>query len=195
MIYMVESSFVFYVTELFGIEILYWKSLKVTNESQVFELREYGLTVSIPDCSLPPHIKSCILTIGVSVSGEFVFPDKHNVISAIYCFQTIKGLKFVKPIQITMEHCANLEAWTESDLKIVRASCSDMTPPYVFKELPTSSKKYPSVKYISAEVNQFSMFTVCFPGSKFYTASLLINKTNPSILIPIMPKLLTNMVS
>ena len=129
------------------------------------------------------------------MSEEFVFPDKHNVVSAIYSFQMIKGLKFVEPIRITMEHCANLEEWTESDLKIVRANCSDMMTPYVFKELPTSSKKYPSGQCISVEANQFSMYAVCLLGSKFYTASLLINKTDLSILIPITPKLHTNIVS
>ena len=162
----------------------------MTDESQSLKLENYGLKLFIPDCSLPIGLKTCTLTIGVIGSGQFDIPRGHSVSSAIYGFQVFslsnEKVKFTKPFQVTMQHCANLEAVT-TGLKIVRASCNNMTPPYVFKETPTDTTA--NLHYVSLELNQFSYWTSTSPCSKFYSAILYIHRKKNEIIIAIIPKL------
>ena len=171
---------------------MYWTSIKVTDKSQSLKWERYGLKLSISDCSLPTGLKTCILSIGVIVSGRFNIPAGHSVVSAIYGFHVFTSsnerVKFTKPLQLSIQHCANLKA-VVTDLKIVRASCNNMAPPYVFKETDTTANISSTMHYVSVKLNQFSFFSSIFSQSKFYSAILLIHRKKNEILIAIIPKL------
>ena len=147
-------------TDLVGMEVLHWTLLEVTNMEQFFEWDYYGLKVFIPKNSLPLSIKTCTLTIGVSITGQFEFPDNQNVVSAIYAFHLSNEVKLVKPLRINLQHCAKI--CSPEGIFVARASCKDNSFPYNFKILSDKTvaltqDSYMGKQFVGFDLQHFSL--------------------------------------
>ena len=115
-----------------GVAVCGEASLVVTNSAQVFEWKEYGLKLSIPDGSLPKDYDSCKIRIIASLSGQYKLPSDCQLVSAIFWLRCEPVCQFAKPITVEMEHCAHLDG--ASSLCFVRAQCSQPRP-YTFRKI------------------------------------------------------------
>lgn len=119
-----------------GVDVLEEISLSVSQSSQSFNWKGYGLKLHIPTQSLPSNINNCIITIKASLSGQYQFPDDYYLASPIFwleCEPTVK--KFEVPLKLEIQHYAPLE--NSSRLVIVKAlSTTQEDLPYSFQVLP-----------------------------------------------------------
>ena len=151
---------------------------------QFFEWDYYGLKVFIPKNSLPLSIKTCTLTIGVSITGQFEFPDNQNVVSAIYAFHLSNEVKLVKPLRINLQHCAKI--CSPEGIFVARASCKDNSFPYNFKILSDKTvaltqDSYMGKQFVGFDLQHFSLFSLLSEEKKLYTAILFYREMKDTI--------------
>ncbi len=109
-------------------------TLEVTNSPQSVHWEDYGLKLNIPRDSLPPDIKSCTLTIKVSLSGQYQFPDDVELVSPVFWLACEPHCTFTHRLSLEIEHCALPE--NSNHLSMARAVCSQKDLPYTFEALP-----------------------------------------------------------
>ena len=106
----------------------------MTSSSQSFHWEGYGLKLKVPAQSLPSHINSCKITLMVSLSGQYQFPDNTELVSPVFWLRCKPQVQFEIPLSLEIEHCAPLENY--SHLHMTRALCSQKDLPYQFKVIP-----------------------------------------------------------
>ena len=80
----------------------------VNGKSDVFDLKEYGLTISFKCDSLPPNINKCKFSITAHLTTDICLPASSFLVSGIYHIATMPFIgNFNRPVEISMEHCAN----------------------------------------------------------------------------------------
>ena len=105
--------------------------VKVTKAAQCFEWKEYGLKLVVPSKSLSYGISSCTITINVSLSGQYQFPDGTELVSPVFWLRCEPNSKFEKPLSLEIQHCALPE--NSHRLFMVKAVCTQKVLPYSFK--------------------------------------------------------------
>ena len=171
-------------TDFVGMEVLYWTLLEVTNKKQFLELEQHGLKVFIPENSLPVGTRACTLTIGVSISGKFKFPDSRNVVSAIYAFHLSDEVRLVKPLKIEMQHCAKVSS--PESILVARASCKDESFPYKFevlsgKMVTLHQDSCMDKQFVGLDLQYFSLYSILSEEPKLYTAILFYQEKRDAI--------------
>ena len=114
-----------------GVQVLQETKFKVTKAAQCFEWKEYGLKLVIPSQSLHWGTSSCIVSIKVSLSGQYQFPDGAELVSPVFWLKCEPNHKFVKPLSLEIQHCALPE--NSHRLFMVRAVSTHSVLPYSFK--------------------------------------------------------------
>ena len=146
-----------------------------SSHGQQITMEGFGLNLHVPQGSLPAGMEHCILQIKASLAGQYEFPENSHLVSAVFwlCCETVS--KFTRPITVEIQHCAKSKNTT--NLKFVRAVCSQKQLPYIFKQLPggnfTSHSSYGVI-----ELNSFSGVGVTQEGSqeRNYLANLLFKE-------------------
>ena len=134
----------------------------VTNFSQSFHWEGYGLKLKVPAQSLPSHINSCKITLMVSLSGLYQFPDNTELVSPVFWLRCEPKVQFEIPLSLEIEHCAPLENY--SHLRMTRALRSQNELPYLFKVIHGGKfSKHSSYGVIG--LNHFCAFAVGQEGS------------------------------
>ena len=148
----------------------------VVYASKPFQWEHLGLKLYIEEGSLPPGIDQCTINIKVSLAGQYEFPEKCYLVSAILWLrcETIvpsSEFRFTKPVKVEIQHCAKLK--NASKLSFVRAVCNQKDLPYVFKHVPKGSFSTHSA-YGVIELYSFSGVAIVQKGSddKEYCYSL-----------------------
>ena len=78
----------------------------MTNSEQFFSWEGFGLSLHIPENSLPPETDCCTIHINASVEGNYIFPENSYLVSAVYWFRCVPKCKFSKSITLEIQHCA-----------------------------------------------------------------------------------------
>ncbi|MCG8625693.1 MAG: hypothetical protein MJE68_27305, partial [Proteobacteria bacterium] len=140
----------------------------------------YGLRLNIPEGCLPAGIEQCPINIKASIAGQYEFPEKSHLVSAIFWLRCEDVRKFTKPITVEIQHCAKSENTTNLKLSFVRAVCSQKQLPYTFKLLGGSFTSHSSYGVI--ELNGFSGVGVTQAGSedREYCSRLFYMPLNPN---------------
>ena len=112
----------------------------------------------LPENALPPGAEKCEVHVKASLSGQFQFPERMELISGIYWISA--PYKFAKPVTIEIQHCLRAEhAQYLSSLTYIVAKCTQENLPYNFKIL-SGGVFSPSSRYGSISLTQFSAFGI-----------------------------------
>ena len=84
----------------------------------------YGLRLHIPKGCLPAGMEQCTINIKASVAGQYEFPEKSLLVSAVFWLRCEDVHKFTRPITVEIQHCTKLQNITNLKLSIVRTVCS-----------------------------------------------------------------------
>ena len=80
----------------------------INGKADVFDLEEYGLTISFKNDCLPPNLKKCKVFISADLTTDITLPSHSLLVSGVYHITTIPFIEQLnQPIEISMEHCAN----------------------------------------------------------------------------------------
>ena len=153
-----------------GVEVCAETIVVVTSYLQNFIWEGFGFKLYIPQGCLPAGMEQCTINIMVSLAGQYEFPSKHHLVSAIFWLRCEPRCRFRVPICVEIQHCARSE--NISKLTFVKAFCSQKSLPYTFRQLGgrfTSNSSYGTI-----QLDSFSGVAVAQEGSedKEYIARL-----------------------
>ena len=149
----------------FSEEILGETNITVTNESQQFVWKGYGLTLDIEAESLPAHFQECHICIKALTpsSVQSCIPYDVSLCSAIYWFQCEPNCCFVKAITMRMQHCSKSE--DKSRLCILRADYHPVENESVHIEFEKLRGDFTENGIGTIKVNGFSLYGAGDEGS------------------------------
>ena len=130
-----------------------WKKKFVIEENCIahtIDCEEFGLKIHVPKGAT-----SCDIVVKAIVAGDFDFPKDTLLVSGVYAISVSK--KFLKPVQLEMQHCALLKNKQHTQLlKFVRA---DGTKPHKFTTLEGGVFQ-PDSQYGNIHCQNFSLFAI-----------------------------------
>ena len=130
------------------------RSFPLTLQARSFEWREYGFILHVPEESLPPGMTQTTVDVRVSLSGQFVFPEDFDLVSAAYWLSCPHN--FMKPLDVEFQHCAAITDPSHcSQLHFVTTKCTQKELPYKFKVLEHGTFSHHSL-YGRISLLQFS---------------------------------------
>lgn len=106
-------------------------TVTVTNATKSWEA--HGIQLEISEDSLPEGVDQCSLTIKVSLTGDYEFPENSHLVSAVYWIRCEPRIKFCKPMSVKMRHCAPRK--NAHLLSFVKGHCTQKQLPYIFKPI------------------------------------------------------------
>ena len=141
-------------------------SILVTSSEQLFSWQEYGLSLYIPENSLPDNLQQCSIHIKATIVGDYQLPQDTHLVSAVYWIECVPKCRFSVPLTLELQHCAKLDCISElcfikadleenSVFQIVASDCEHLTQTF----FPSSSS------YGLIELNTFSGYGVAKKGS------------------------------
>lgn len=169
---------------LHGLDIIGETSLLVTNKSQNFHWAGYGMKLHVPESSLPAGVEECRIDIKAALTGQFGFPERTVLVSAMYHIHS--KVQFSKPLTLEIQHCAKTPD-LDAKLEFVVAKHTQELP-YSFSALP-SGVFTPYSSYGSIHLSGFSLFGIILkwlssllpqagPTLKSYCAHVYYTKAN-----------------
>ena len=96
-------------------------TLTVTNKGLVYDWKGCGIRLTVPDGALPDDMNDVKLQVKVTLSGRYnSISENVEFASPVYWIEPIPPIKFVKPILVEIQHCADLQGSSSaSDLSFV----------------------------------------------------------------------------
>ena len=145
-------------------------SVLVTNSEQLFSWDEYGLSLHIPENSLPSNLHQCSIHIKATIMGDHQLPQDTHLVSAVYWIKCVTKCRFSQPLTLEIQHCAMPE--NASKLCFIRASSMDHREEGIHFEAITGNFSRHSV-YGFIELQSFCRFGIAQKGveDREYTAS------------------------
>ena len=112
----------------------------VTLEEKTIDLKEVGISLTIPENSLPSIDPSLQLEVQPCFSGSFELPQDVELVSPAYIVKSSRDIPFEKEVLVKIWHYANLESEEDcEDMVFLSASTTpeyrEDTPVYVFREI------------------------------------------------------------
>ena len=163
---------------LTGVEVLASTKLLVAGgQPSQLNWEEYGLILDIPKNALPPGFIAEI-TIHVSVSGPYVYPDSESwkPASAVYWISSSKD--FINPVQLGIWHSAK-GLQNGSNLRIVTAQDEvQNVRHYIFEDVSGVHTIDGSIVY--CYINHFSNYVVLSQTDQYFDGCLLYQESPKS---------------
>ncbi|KAL5469233.1 hypothetical protein EMCRGX_G030458 [Ephydatia muelleri] len=79
----------------------------INGNAGIFDLEEYGMTISFQGDCLPPSMKECELQISADLTTDITLPSGSLLVSGVYHITTMPFIdQLNQPVEISMEHCA-----------------------------------------------------------------------------------------
>ena len=149
----------------FSEETLGETNIRVTNESQQFVWKDYGLTLDTEAESLPTTLQECQICIKALTpsSVQSCIPYDVSLCSAIYWLQCEPDCYFVKAITMRMHHCSKSE--DKSRLCILRADYHPVENESVHIEFEKLRGDFSENGIGIIRVNGFSLYGIGDEGS------------------------------
>ena len=138
-------------------------SVLVTNSEQLFSWDEYGLSLHIPENSLPDNLQQCSIHIKAIIMGDYQLPQDTHLVSAVYWFKCVPKCQFSQPLTLEIQHCAKPE--NTSKLRFVRACSMDRHEERVNFEAVAGNFSCHS-SYGFMELNSFCRYAVGQEGAE-----------------------------
>ena len=158
-------------------------TIERSDELQTLEWKNQGLKVHVPPGALPDSEDTCDIHMALCFTGNFILPQDHTLVSAIYYIQPT--MKLNKPVTLEIEHCCSIE--TENDARSVvpiHAKSSSRKPPYVFQPLESITVTLGS-SWGNFEVSEFSWFGLSWFKSIFNWFGLYRTPGPPAVYVGI----------
>ena len=154
-------------------------SVLITNSEQLFPWHDYGLSLYIPENSLPVHLQQCLIHIKASITGDYqLLPQDTHFVSAVFWFECVPRCQFSKSLVLEIQHCA--EPGNSSELQFVRAEVEQENA--VFRPVSINIQAgFPTQSsYCFIELNSFSGYGVSQEDSeeRQYRASVYYREEN-----------------
>ena len=152
-------------------------SVLVTNSEQLFSWDEYGLSLYIPENSLPANLQQCSIHIKATIVGDYQLPQDTYLISAVYWIECVPKCQFCRLLTLKIQHCAKPEG--ASQLCFIKACSMDRGEERVnFEIMPGNFSRHSSYGFI--ELDSFSGYGVSMKGAKErqYCASIYYSEEN-----------------
>ena len=146
--------YIVFTDYLRGLNVIGEISVLITTKAQTFHWVGYGLKIHIPQGVLPVGLKQSELTIKVGISGQFTFPQKTSLVSAVYWFHSEYQYEFSQPIIVEIQHCAT----SSQTSRLSFARCSHYSLPYNFEILEEGD--FSPDTYGCIQLQSFSLLTV-----------------------------------
>ena len=91
--------------DLRGVEVCREMTVVVnSSKAQQIECKELGLKLIIHKGSLPADVQQCVITTGVSLTGQYEFHRNSHLVSAVFWLRCEPMYKFTKPITVEIQH-------------------------------------------------------------------------------------------
>ena len=138
-------------------------SVLVTNSEQLFSWDEFGLSLHIPENSLPDNLQQCSIHIKATIMGDYQLPQDTHLISAVYWIECVPKCRFSEPLTLEIQHCAKPE--NTSKLCFVKSTSIDYREERVtFEEVAGNFLGRSS--YGFTELDSFSKYGIGQKGAK-----------------------------
>ena len=112
---------------------------------------DYGFKMNFPEGTIPP---SQVL-VKALVGGKFQFPNKVELVSALYVIQFPEN--FLQPVELEIQHCVSLKSSQQFKyLSFIIAPIDESVPPYKFQFIE-GGKFYTDSQYGMIVRSKFSI--------------------------------------
>ena len=109
--------------------------------------------------ALPPEVTASV-AVKVILGGRFQFPEKRQLISAIFWISS--STMFLKEVAVNIQHCAVIKNEEQcSTFRFIIAKCSQKLLPYRFRE--RDGMFNPHTQYGVIKLKQFSLIGATAP--------------------------------
>ena len=123
-------------------------SLQITNFEQYFSWPEYGLSLHIPENSLPEDVQQCSIFIKPRIMGEYKLPEDSHLVSAVYSIKCVPKCQFSEPVTLEIRHCAKPKNIHKlSFTRAIRSSSEQKTSFFHVVEAGESSQTQNGILY------------------------------------------------
>ena len=92
----------------------------MTNSEQLFSWDEYGLSLHIPENSLPNNLQQCSIHIKATIMGDYQLPQDTHLVSAVYWIECVPKCRFSQPLTLEIQHCG-----TQGELYFIKDDSKD----------------------------------------------------------------------
>ena len=131
----------------------------VGDKQQKLEWPGYGFYIQVPEGALPPKVTANV-AVKVILGGRFQFPEKRQLISAIFWISS--STMFLKEVAVNIQHCAVIKNEEQcSAFRFIIAKCSQKLLPYRFRE--RDGLFNPHTQYGAIKLKQFSLIGATAP--------------------------------
>ena len=139
----------------------------VTESEQLFSWHEYGLSLHIPENSLPDNLHQCSIHIKASIMGDYQLPQDTHLVSAVYWINCVPKCQFSEQLTLEIQHCAKQENLS----KLCILSAHSEVNNGMFQTINNGSQSGYGVfphhsSYGFIELNEFCRISVGQNGSK-----------------------------
>ena len=132
------------------------KTFFINKAAQLIDMDDYGIKINVLEETAPFEIVE--VAVVVLVGGQFKFPNKKKLVSAIYGISLSKPIH--QPLQLQIQHCVDISSHTKN-LSFAIAPTDTPTLPYKFKTVE-GGKFIAGSYYGSIERKEFSLVCVLF---------------------------------
>ena len=130
----IHTCFILYTGSFYGADVVGETEITVSRNGRSYEWKQYGLKLHVPESSLSAGSESYRISIKVTLSGHFEFPEDSELVSPIFWISVPR--KFLKPVIVEIQHCVITEDVASiSDLSFVTAKRNRLDLPYKFRTL------------------------------------------------------------
>ena len=157
--------FLFVFPIIKGADIISQTKVTITpGQPLTYHWEGHGFEVLIPAGAIPANGVPVVMTIQASLGGAYKFPDGRVLVSGVYWLALDPPVKFARKVTISVQHCGSDD---DLALSFVTAKCTQMSLPYVFKNLPGGSFLESGTGTIN--VDHFSGVTIVAEQKAKYT--------------------------
>ena len=154
--------------------------MTITNKAVVFDWKEGGIRLMVPEGALPKDLSNVKLDVKVTLTGRYNSVSENvEFASPVYWIEPTPSVKFVKPIWVEIQHCADMQKSTDMSFVITKRPTEANTDlQHKFEMLPGGEFTRLSC-YGKIALQKFSGIAIVLPkgGSHRYIGQLWYKDT------------------
>jgi len=140
---------------------------------------EHGFSITIPSGAVPKGTEVSI-TVGVSISGNFVLPQGMTLVSPVFCVDVVPNC-FEKDVKLKILHAADFTEELSKYISFVRASCDNSDIQFV--KFPGGAFK-PGLDYGVLSTKSFCLLAIAFGKLAYCIRSIFIRTATVYFCVP-----------
>lgn len=114
-------------------ELVYYEVHPIVRRAhpQTVNLTQYGIKIYVPPNAFLEQLMN--ITIGIDVSGNFIWPENTTLVSANYYINTSSIL--LQPLTLEIEHCVSVSEEHQTSNLIFGKADTEGTMPYLYNKI------------------------------------------------------------